>query len=651
VFRLYFLSLFLAVPLCAQWQPLGPFGGATNTVQADPVHPGVLLAGTSNTLLFRSTDHGDHWDTLPFLPSLRSVLHSLVIDSQGNYLVGIASDAPELNGLYRSADAGKTWEQLAGLQGQEIWSIAVWQADAKVIAAGARDGIHLSEDGGKAWRRISSVDNHELQPVVSLAFSPKDKNTIYAGTPHLPWKSSDGGATWHSAHSGMLDDSDVFSIQVDWQNPEHVFATACSGIYKSTNSANLWSKMTGAKGASYRTYVVAQDPKDPSVVFAGTTGGLIRSNDSGVTWRKLNDDASRFVAFDPQQPGRIWVATDQHGILRSEDHGDTLTEANQGLCNRHFSALGSDGRSLFTTSIYESQTGGVFRLDPELDTGSNTAAKPNWQRIGTAAALEGEQILKIAAVPEHPGHFYAAGYNAFLRSSDDGKSWIRSAAPAGSRRLTALLPVPAQPEAVLLGSEAGLFRSEDQGKTWKRVEWFPSATRILSIVSLSGNTIAVITTNGIAVSKDGINSWEFMTALPGKPQVYGLVQFPNGRVLAATATGLKQSDDLGLSWEPAYGGLEKITVSALIRVPEHPERVLASYYGDIFESQDQGHHWKRISGARTAIQSIVELNVLATNPSRVYALTKHQGIFTLPLNRIPASAQSTAPNKKETTNE
>ncbi len=268
------LLVLLAAPLYAGWEAIGPFGGATNTVQADPTRPGVVLAGTSNALLFRSEDGGSHWLSVPFLPSLRSVLHSLVIDRDGTYLAGIASDAPELNGLYRSVDSGKSWQQVEGLRGREIWSVAVWQADPKVIAAGARDGVELTEDGGKSWRRISPEENRELQPVVSLAFHPTEKQILYAGTPHLPWKTSDGGVTWHSVHAGMLDDSDVFSLQVDWKNPEHVFATACSGIYKSSNSAGLWSKMTGAQGASYRTYVVAQDPHNSDCGFRGHHWGL-----------------------------------------------------------------------------------------------------------------------------------------------------------------------------------------------------------------------------------------------------------------------------------------------------------------------------------------------------------------------------------------
>ena len=68
---------------------------------------------------------------------------------------------------------------------------------------------------------------------------------IYAGTSHLPWKTSDNGKTWESIHSGMIDDSDVFSIYIDPRSPKQVFASACSGIYQSPNGGEMWRKMMG----------------------------------------------------------------------------------------------------------------------------------------------------------------------------------------------------------------------------------------------------------------------------------------------------------------------------------------------------------------------------------------------------------------------
>jgi hypothetical protein len=52
--------------------------------------------------------------------------------------------------------------------------------------------------------------SRELQPVVSIATDSKDSTIIYAGTPHLPWKTVDDGEHWTSIHTGMVDDSDVF---------------------------------------------------------------------------------------------------------------------------------------------------------------------------------------------------------------------------------------------------------------------------------------------------------------------------------------------------------------------------------------------------------------------------------------------------------
>jgi hypothetical protein len=77
---------------------------------------------------------------------------------------------------------------------------------------------------------------YEVRPVVSLAFHPRDPNVIYAGTTHVPRRTTGGGPHWQSIHSGMLDDSDVFSIVVDPKNPEIVLASACGGAYRSANA-------------------------------------------------------------------------------------------------------------------------------------------------------------------------------------------------------------------------------------------------------------------------------------------------------------------------------------------------------------------------------------------------------------------------------
>ena len=129
--------------------------------------------------------------------------------------------------MYRSADAGHTW-QLIGLEGLTVRAIAQSASSPDTFVAGSTAGVFRSEDSGKHWTRISPDNTDDLRNFDSVAIDPRDSNTIYAGTYHLPWKTVDGGKNWASIHQGMVDDSDVMSIMIDQTNSSHVFASACS---------------------------------------------------------------------------------------------------------------------------------------------------------------------------------------------------------------------------------------------------------------------------------------------------------------------------------------------------------------------------------------------------------------------------------------
>jgi hypothetical protein len=304
-------------------------------VRADPHHRGTLLAGTATALLYRSRNGADSWIRLPFPAELRSNLHALMIDPVRTdvYLVAVTSEIPRYAGLYRSTDEGATWEQLRDLRQKQAWSLASWTGDSHVIAAGTEDGIFVTRDGGDNWTNISARGYARPQPVVTLAFDPAHRNILYAGTPHLAWKTTDDGRTWHALQRGMPEDSDIFSIIVDGKRSTRLFAGACSGVYRSLNGGETWASLEQAVGAQFRTYVVAHAPHSANVLFVGTNGGLLQSPDGGATWRHVSRPTTRSVAFDPVDPSRVFVATDE-GILRSEDGGGHFAVANQGLYDR-----------------------------------------------------------------------------------------------------------------------------------------------------------------------------------------------------------------------------------------------------------------------------------------------------------------------------
>jgi photosystem II stability/assembly factor-like uncharacterized protein len=303
-------------------QPGAGLQSPVSLIQADPHHKGTLLAGTATARLFRSRDGGNTWSPVTFPAESRSTLHAILIDPKrpNVYWVAVSSEMPQFAGVFCSVDEGVTWQSVPGLERKQVWALVSWKVDSDVIAAGTEDGVYITRDGGKDWTALFLAGAAWPRPVVSLTFDPKDANTLYAGTPHLAWKTVDGGSTWHRIPRGMEEDSDIFSLDVDGRRRRHLFAAACSGIYRSLDGGGTWSSLERALGGPIRTYVVTRAPDSPDAVYAGTSAGLIVSRDSGATWYRLSANAARSLAFDPDDPHRIFVATDK-GVLRIEDRG------------------------------------------------------------------------------------------------------------------------------------------------------------------------------------------------------------------------------------------------------------------------------------------------------------------------------------------
>ncbi len=291
-------------------------------IEADPHHPGTLLAGTAAGRLFRSRDDGSSWSPLPFPAESRSNLHALLIDPDrlDVYWVAVSSENPQFAGLFRSDDQGATWQPVPALERKQVWSLAFWNVDSHVISAGTEDGVYLTRNGGQDWKLLSSRVSSWPHPVVSLAFDPADVNIIYAGTPHLAWKTVDGGTSWHTIAKGMTEDSDIFSLNVDVSRRSRLFAGACSGIYRSLDGGVTWSVHKSTLGGPIRTYVIIGVPDRRDAVYAASSIGLMLSPDGGVTWYRLLAQTARYIALDPTDSHRIYVATDE-GILRSDDGG------------------------------------------------------------------------------------------------------------------------------------------------------------------------------------------------------------------------------------------------------------------------------------------------------------------------------------------
>jgi photosystem II stability/assembly factor-like uncharacterized protein len=594
--------------LWADWTAIGPFGGSAAFVQADRNHPGTVIAATGNAQVFRSKDDGDSWKAIPFPAKLRATMHAFVLDPQhgGVYLAGLSSENPEFSGILRSIDNGLTWNRLPDPRLKDVWSIAVWSKDSRVIAAGTGGGILLTSDGGESWQRVSPLDNHDLKPVVSLAIDPWDSRILYAGTPHLAWKTLDGGATWVSIHEGMLDDSDVFSLLVEARRRQRLFASTCGGIYRSLDRGAKWTRVAEAAGASYRTYQITQHPMKPNVLFAGTTLGLVRSIDGGSTWRRLSTHPTRWIAFDPEREDRIFVATDETGLFRSDDLGDSLQAINQGFCNRRISSLAASASSLYIT-VQDSGGSSVLRRDE---------AEQAWEDVPSLALSQGAD--KIVSVGQR--FLYLIARDGLLVSADSGWSWKQVSAPPIRSKPRELLLADLEGNSLLVEAEHGLYQTNNAGRTWTTAKLPDVRSGIQTLLALGPRTFGVIAPAALS------------QASRGNPEIYGLVTTEDRNLLAATSRGLRWSNDLGMTWRSVPGALEGSTVRAICKHPARAGVLFASQYGRVFRSSNDGRSWTPFSSGDGGAEVITALLVTPGSPDQLLALTPSSGVYVAPLH-------------------
>ncbi|HWE48500.1 MAG TPA: hypothetical protein VG273_01850 [Bryobacteraceae bacterium] len=610
----------------AAWRPTGPFGGDADVVRVVPTVPGMVVAAARNGLLFESTNGGAGWSNIPFTGQFTGVLHALEIDPRpkGAWYVGVEGDRAWTSGVYKTSDQGRTWTMLPGLTGKAIWSLALSPEHPDVIAAGAADGVFRSDDAGAHWGRISPETNLDLRPVVSLTFDPSSDAVLYAGTTHLPWKTTDGGANWKSIHTGMLDDSDVFSIQVDAKRPETVYASACSGLYRSPDGAGHWTKFTTPPGA-FRTYFVAIDPRAEGVIFAGTSEGLLRSGDNGRVFREVSAHAVKSIAFDPAIPGRVFFASTTGGILVSTDGGKTLRETNFGFTNRNFTVLTGAGGIVYANSVYEPGSGGIYRTD---DLGLR------WSHAGEEPA--GQEILAMSAVPDQPATLFAAGYHGVLKSVDGGKSWViqkelhqgDASDPAVTGRINSLVALNAS--TLLIATDRGVFRSG--GAAWQPVT--PAGlVRVQSLQQSGKNTVAALAGQKAFASSDGGMDWK-ECGQPSPTAVWYGLAFDgasgagfNAAALAATSEGLFRSNDGCSTWKQVNQGLQSETVSVVLFHPTRAGEAFASQGGRVFSSSDSGLRWFPLNDEGRGASWPSALLVLPAAPERLFALFPRRGIF------------------------
>ena len=593
---------------------MGPYGGEAVVVT---VHPktDALLAASLHGRLFRSQDGGAHWLSRPFPAELNSKIHAILFDSidDKSYFLAVSHDHATGSGLYKTTDDGMTWQASSEFRGRSVWALATFPGNPQLIAAGATDGVYLTKNGGQNWQRISPNDKNDLQPVVSVAFDPTDAHTIFAGTPHLPWRTSNEGSTWTSIHTGMIDDSDVFSLAPALSQPGRLFASACTGIYRSEDRGEHWLKLRGSTEASYRTYVIFPDPSPysslSSRVYAGTTSGLQRSLDGGVTWQRIYAGAVKSVVSSRLHPLQLYAATMDAGLIRSDDGGDSFRPINEGFEGHPVNGLFTASNALFVV-------------------GHNGAAAQYPSSTGWQTIKPPDAVIFLAG--SSPSQILSASAHALWLSENGGHQWKQIPAPAQRGSLIALAMIPEGANARLwVATTVGLFEGSPGNSRYKTVAVPPLQNQPIRIITASQNRVIVASRMHAAISSDRGASWALLPLpIPGL-EWEGFAFSPvDDHLVAATSHGLFHLPAQGNQWLPALGAQAE-TTNGIFFHPQFPNLAFAAQQSSVLFSMDGGLAWQVLprSGIAAAAQ-IKSLTIIPSQPHRIIALVARRGIYT-----------------------
>jgi len=603
------MALWASAALAAEqpWQPVGPDGGTVRSLAIDPKDPDRIFLGTSAGNLYLSVDKGASWSRFARPGnSAEMVLDHIVIDPADPRNIFVAAwnaQLPSSDGeLYRSKDGGKNWEIVPDLHGKSLRALSIAASDPKILVVGALDGIYRSRNGGHDWEKISPENHAEIKNVESIAIDPVNPDVIYAGTWHLPWKTEDGGKTWHNIKKGVIDDSDVFSIVIDPSQPANLFISACSGIYRSESAGEMFRKIQGIPYSARRTRMLQMDPADHNVVYAGTTEGLWKTTDAGVTWKRMTGPniVINDVLIDPRRPARVLLATDRSGVLASDDGGATFTASNRGFTHRQAAALlvdRSDSAVLYAGVLNDKEFGGVF---VSRDSGQT------WKQ--TSDGLDGRDVFvlrqaadgSLIAGTDHgvfalrPNAARWVPRNSFAGQAEAATARKVSGRAAAANELTARVSVLeiAGPRWFAATSSA-LLVSSDSGQSWRQ-ESMPGIGVPVSI-SVGGKVVAIAGSNMVAVSVSGGESW-----LPSKPlgpelAINAVAVSNSGDIWLAARTGLFRSTDAGDSWK-RVSSLRLANIQT-VQFDDDNHRILVTSGSstNVFESSDNGKTWSAIS--------------------------------------------------------
>jgi photosystem II stability/assembly factor-like uncharacterized protein len=614
-----------------EFRSIGPalMGGRIDDVAVVESDPAIYYVATASGGIWKTTNHGttfapvfDRYET--------SSIGDVTVSPSNPSVVWAGSGEPNNrqssswgHGVYRSLDAGATWQHL-GLEATfHIGRIVVHPRDehtAWVAALGSlwgpgpERGLYRTTDGGKTWVNTKFID--EDTGFVDVAIDPESPNILYAasyqrrrtpfgfsggGPSSGIWRTTDGGASWARLTSGLPGKGDLgrIGLAVYRRDPSIVFATiehaTEGGVYRSADRGETWTKVSSTNPRPSYYSKIHVDPNNELRIWV-LGAQMYFSEDGGKTFKtdrieKIHGDFHA-LWIDPANSDHLLIGSDG-GIHVSWDGGRNMDFINT-VALAQFYEVHYDMRTPYFVCGGLQDNGSW--CGPSRTMYDQGIANEDWYRVGG-----GDGFFTVID-PSDPDTVYVESQDGNVQRFDrrtNQRRVIRPEPPAGEKyRFNWNSPIvlsPHDPKTIYYGGNR-LFGSSDRGDTWTLVTPDLTSAQARDELPIFGKT-----SKDFLSRNDGVVHWGTITTIAESPVQRGVLW------VGTDDGNLQLSRDGGASWTDVTArvtGVPKGTYvsrveasrigagTAYVAFDGHRGNDFAPY---VVRTGDFGQSWQRIS--------------------------------------------------------
>ena len=498
-----------------EWRSIGPDrGGRSIAVSGSSSRINEYYFGAVGGGLWKTIDGGQTWKPVTDGQLKSSSVGAVAVSNSNPDVVYIGMGETELrgnimqgDGIYKSIDAGKTWEHVGLEETQAISKIRVHPTNPDIVYVAAlghpygenpERGVFKSTDGGKNWNKI--LFKSTKAGAIDLVMDANNPDVLYSTfwqvyrTPYKMlgggpdcgiYKTTDGGKSWEdiSENSGLPSRPlGKIGITVSPVNSNRLWALVEAnngGVYTSDDAGSTWSLINDERKLRQRAFYYSRiyaDPKDENTVYALNTG-FYKSVDGGKTFDKriiVPHGDNHDLWIDPQNPMRMINANDGGGCV-SVNGGESWTDLDFPTSQFYHIMVTRD----FPYMICGAQQDNSTMCIPSEGWNFKQARGPHKQYY---YAIGGGESGYISQHPNKLDWFYAGSQGALLTKYDRSNGYRRdiqvyprffsgepsSALPERWQWTFPIVFSPLNPDKLYTCSQH-VWVSEDDGQSWTKI--------------------------------------------------------------------------------------------------------------------------------------------------------------------------------------